>query len=157
MRAPHSKFILPPAAAHDAALVRAALVAEKCGLKCVYRHREELELPGVVVVPDEFMEDAGTYGALAALAGTSGATLRAASERPAVSVEIARSRGFTDDEIRTALFPGLALGIEASKIAVRDAEKRLAAAQEDLANVRASAAAPIEVLVGSPARTSPTP
>jgi hypothetical protein len=143
---PNRKFVLSKTAQFDAQTVKDALYAERLGFAVAWRESHRLDEPRpVVVAPDEVLRDAQNYEVLARLAEVSGCVLRWESERPAVSVEYARLRGFSDEEIRAELRPWLAEGVARSEAEVEKQAAALRQAEADLAAARQRAAAPVDL------------
>lgn len=91
----------------------------------------ELREQPPLVLPDEFFGDASTYRALAQIGEVAQMVIRAESEIPTVSVELARERGFSEAEIDEHLRPWIAEGKAASEAAVKEAEQKVVMARAE--------------------------
>src|SRR3989304_1426 len=112
----NKKFVLSSTAALDADTIKDCLHAEKLGFKVVFRPVDDpRERPKAVVAPREVLGNAPDYGVLARLAEQAGQVLRWEGEQPAVSIELARARGFSDEEIAEHLQPWRAQGVALSE------------------------------------------
>lgn len=100
------------------------------------------------VLPDDIRSDARICSAAEIVSARLGVPIRSDRERPFGSIEQARARGFSDEEIVAELRPWRAAGVAATEREVQQAEAALKEAQADLVAARKRADAPLDDSTG---------
>ncbi len=128
-------------------------VLQTVGLRTVILGENDPRPKGAhAVIPAEIMSEARVCTAALYVEERLGIPIRASTEKPGgfgsgpEAVAKARARGFDDDAIREALYPGDRRTIDLNELAVETAQAALKQVQKDLVAARARADAPLDDL-----------